>query len=92
MQEKLNYTSSKWAEEKSANAKLKNDLKLANKWLQQEVGDKFETLLSLNNSNSNWRGRAQVICDLQKKNSELKEKLKSYQDKSDWLIITMEGI
>ncbi|EFA06429.1 Coiled-coil domain-containing protein 13-like Protein [Tribolium castaneum] len=81
LQEKLNYTTNKWIEEKNLNLQLKNDLKRANKWLQQEVGDKFETLLSLNNSsNSNWRGRAQIICDLQQKNQELKEKLKQFQD------------
>ncbi|XP_044264595.1 girdin-like [Tribolium madens] len=80
LQEKLNYTTNKWIEEKNLNLQLKNDLKRANKWLQQEVGEKFETLLSLNSSNSNWRGRAQIICDLQQKNQDLKEKLKLFQD------------
>lgn len=81
LQEKLNTTTNKWIEEKNLNLKLKNDLKRANKWLQQEVGDKFETLLSLNSSNSNWRGRAQIICDLQQKNQELKDKLKIFEEK-----------
>lgn len=72
LQEKLNAVSSKLFETKNANTLLKNDLKAANKMLQQEVGDSYE---SLQNS-SNWRGRAQIICDLQEKNSELREKLK----------------
>lgn len=52
---------------------------MANKLLQQEVGDNFDTIQS-SNSNGNWRGRAQVIRDLQQKNSELREKLKGLQD------------
>lgn len=60
---------------------LKNDLKMANKLLQQEVGESFETLSLLANSNPNWRGRAQIICDLQQKNTDLKEKVKMYQEK-----------
>lgn len=55
---------------------LKNDLKAANKLLRQEIGESFENLQSLMNVNTNWRGRAQMICDLQQKVSELKEKLK----------------
>lgn len=48
------------------------------KCLQQEIGENYESLVS----NSNWRGRAQTICDLTQKNTELKEKLKNIQDKS----------
>lgn len=75
METKVKYITNKWSEEKNLVLQLKNDLKRANKWLQQEVGDKFETLLNLNNSNCTWRGRAQIICDLQQKNAELKEQL-----------------
>ncbi|CAG9832519.1 unnamed protein product [Diabrotica balteata] len=57
---------------------LKNELKLAKKIIQQETGENFEVLQKLNNSNG-WRGRAQHIIDLQQKNSELKEKLRTSQ-------------
>lgn len=75
LETKVKYITNKWSEEKNLVLQLKNDLKRANKWLQQEIGDKFETLLSLNNSNCTWRGRAQIICDLQQKNAELKAQL-----------------
>lgn len=55
---------------------LRNDLKLATKLLQQEIGESFDTLQNLVSLNPNWRGRAQVICDLQQKVAELREKLK----------------
>ncbi|KAJ8973151.1 hypothetical protein NQ317_017924 [Molorchus minor] len=75
LQEKCNVTSNKLLEVKNVNCQLKNDMKLANKWLQQETGENFESLQSLNNSNNgNLRGRAQIICDLQQKNNELREK------------------
>lgn len=78
LQEKLNHITAKLFEVKNSNTQLKNDLKLANKYLLQEVGETFEKLQS-NVNNSNWRGRSQIICDLQQKNSELKEKLKTMQ-------------
>ncbi|XP_030748184.1 coiled-coil domain-containing protein 13-like isoform X2 [Sitophilus oryzae] len=71
LQDRLNVTMNKLMEAKNANVQLKNDLKQANKFLQQEVGENFETL----QSNGNWKGRAQIICDLQEKNKKLKEKL-----------------
>lgn len=80
LQEKLNTTTNKLFEAKNLNMQLKNDLKIASKLLQQEVGENFDTLRNTS-SNSNWRGRAQIICDLQQKNNDLKEKLKQLQDK-----------
>lgn len=79
LQDKLSSVSCKLFDTKNLNTQLKNDLKVANKMLQQEVGEAFESLQTVNN----WRGRAQIICDLQEKNSELREKLKMYQDKGD---------
>ncbi|KAJ8963107.1 hypothetical protein NQ318_018572 [Aromia moschata] len=68
LQEKVNSASNKLLEVRN--------------WLQQEVGETFESLQSLSNSgNSNWRGRAQIVCDLQQKNNELREKLKDLQEK-----------
>lgn len=54
----------------------------ANNLVQQEIGEPLEKIQS-----TGWRGRAQTICDLQQKVMELKEKLKSYQDKSKISII-----
>ncbi|KAL3286756.1 hypothetical protein HHI36_001249 [Cryptolaemus montrouzieri] len=79
--DKLGATSFKLREVQNANIQLKNELKVANKYLQQEVGDTFENINNNKNSRS-WRGRAQIICDLQQKNQELREKLKLYQRKS----------
>lgn len=79
LQEKLSSTSQKLFEAKNSNMQLKSDLKLANKLLQQEIGETFENMQ--NNANSNWRGRAQIICDLQQKVRELKDKLKDVQTK-----------
>lgn len=77
----MSHTTNKLSEIRNANFQLKNDLKLMNKLLQQEIGESFGSLQSLTNSNSGWRGRAQIIIDLQQKNSELKDKLKNAQEK-----------
>lgn len=90
LNDKLNSVSSKLFESKNANVRLKNDLKLANKLLQQEIGDNFDTMQTMVNNGCNWRGRAQIICDLQQKNNELREKLKQLQDKSIYLRILIE--
>ncbi|XP_017784096.1 PREDICTED: MAR-binding filament-like protein 1-1 [Nicrophorus vespilloides] len=79
-QEKLNNSNSKLFEEKNANLKLKHELKLANKLLQEEIGDGFESVQQITN-NVGWKGRAQIVMDLQKKCNDLREKLKSNQDK-----------
>lgn len=55
---------------------LQNQLKLAHKCLQQEVGDNFNlNSIASQGNGSNWRGRAQQILALQQKVQELKEKL-----------------
>ncbi|KAJ8924465.1 hypothetical protein NQ315_007262 [Exocentrus adspersus] len=77
LEDKLSYTSTKLTEAKNTNFQLKNDLKLANKWLHQEIGESFESLQSLTNTNGGWRGRAQIIIDLQQK----KQRLRTSQDK-----------
>ncbi|XP_056633246.1 centrosomal protein of 290 kDa-like [Diorhabda sublineata] len=78
LNEKITTLTNKLAESNNSNLQLKNEIKLAKKIVQQETGDNFENLQSLNNSNG-WRGRAQTIIDLQQKNAELKEKLKVAQ-------------
>uniref|UniRef100_A0A6P7GP44 Coiled-coil domain-containing protein 13-like n=1 Tax=Diabrotica virgifera virgifera TaxID=50390 RepID=A0A6P7GP44_DIAVI len=76
--EKLETLNTKLSESNNLILLLKNELKLAKKIIQQETGENFEALQKLNNLNG-WRGRAQHILDLQQKNSELKEKLKTSQ-------------
>nr|CAI5865933.1 unnamed protein product [Callosobruchus analis] len=80
LQEKLSIAQNKLSELNNTNLQLKNDLKSANKYLQQEIGDGFESLHTFSSNPGNWRGRAQIICDLQQKNSDLKEKLKALQE------------
>ncbi|KAG5867290.1 hypothetical protein JTB14_031758 [Gonioctena quinquepunctata] len=81
LSEKVSFLTNKLSESRNNNLHLKNDLKQTNKWLQQEIGECFENLQSMTNSHAGWRGRAQVICDLQQKNNELREKLKAAQEK-----------
>lgn len=75
LQDRVTTVSSKLFETRNLNAQLKNDIKATNKLLQQEVGQSVEVV----KNSSNWRGRAQIICDLQEKNNELREKLRMYQ-------------
>ncbi|CAH1106081.1 unnamed protein product [Psylliodes chrysocephalus] len=77
LNDKISHLTNKVAEAKNMNMELKREMKLAKKMLQQEVGESFENLQAIYNANyAGWRGRAQMICDLQQKNSDLKEKLK----------------
>nr|CAH7718109.1 unnamed protein product [Callosobruchus chinensis] len=95
LQEKLSTAQSKLSELNNTNLQLKNDLKLAKKYLQQEIGDGFESLHTFSSNPGNWRGRAQIICDLQQKNSDMKEKLKALQEntgsESNISLIKMES-
>ncbi|XP_019866029.1 coiled-coil domain-containing protein 13 isoform X2 [Aethina tumida] len=88
LQDKLSMTTYKLLEAKNSNTQLKNELKSMKKCLQQEIGENYESLVS----NSNWRGRAQTICDLTQKNTELKEKLKNIQDKTAGNATNVEAI
>lgn len=81
LNDKLNQVNGKLSEARNMNLQLKNDLKMANKWLQQEIGESFESLQALCYTNTNWRGRSQIIIDLQQKNNDLKEKLRASQNK-----------
>lgn len=83
LQEKLSIANSKLFDTKNQNTQLKNDLKMANKILLQELGDNFISIQNFTtNGNSNgWRGRAQQILSLQQKNSELQERISNMSDK-----------
>ncbi|XP_067642483.1 coiled-coil domain-containing protein 13 isoform X1 [Eurosta solidaginis] len=73
---KLNSLQQKLFETRNKNAELQSQLKLAQKCLQQEIGENFNlATLATHHQNSNWRGRAQQILHLQQKVHELKERL-----------------
>lgn len=75
LQNELQSTKQKLFETLNQNQELRNNIKLAQKCVQQEIGTtenvSFSVLLA---SNSNWRGRQQQILTLQNKLNELKEK------------------
>lgn len=72
---KLNAVNKRLCESKNRNLELKNDILIATKILQQELGDKFTSIKELQNDLAGWKGRAQQICLLQARCSELEEKL-----------------
>lgn len=72
--DKLNQSKQKLFEVLNNNTQLKNDLKIAHKCIQLEVGEPAN-VAQLMSSNSNWRGRAQQIAILHSKVSDLREKL-----------------
>ncbi|KAL0859248.1 hypothetical protein ABMA27_011059 [Loxostege sticticalis] len=72
---KLNAVNKKLYDTKNRNLELKNDILLATKILQQELGDKFTSVKELQNDLAGWKGRAQQIVLLQARISELEEKL-----------------
>ncbi len=76
MGEELERTKRRLFESSNQNLQLKNELKMAHKCLQQEIGSDVNISQLLNGS-SNWRGRAQQISMLQSKINELKDKFDS---------------
>ncbi|XP_041987953.1 coiled-coil domain-containing protein 13 isoform X2 [Aricia agestis] len=76
---KLNAVNKKLYESKNKNLELKNDILVATKILQQEIGDKFINIKDLQNDLAGWKGRAQQIVLLQAKIQELEEKLNGNQ-------------
>ncbi|RVE45787.1 hypothetical protein evm_009537 [Chilo suppressalis] len=72
---KLNAVNKKLYESKNRNLELKNDILIATKILQQELGDKFTSIKELQNDLAGWKGRAQQIILLQGRISELEGKL-----------------
>lgn len=76
LSDKFEKTSKKTSELLSLNAQLKNELKMAQKCLYQEIGAEVN-VAQLLAGQSNWRGRAQQISMLNTKMVEMKEKLDS---------------
>lgn len=76
MRVKLNSIQQKLFESRNKNTELQNQLKLAQRCLQQEIGENFNlATMASQTQNSNWRGRAQQIIHLQQKVHELKGRL-----------------
>lgn len=76
LSEKLEKANKKHFEVLNQNAQLKNELKMAQKCLVQEIGDTV-SIAQLMSGKSNWRGRAQQIAMLNHKINELKDKLET---------------
>ncbi|XP_055909570.1 coiled-coil domain-containing protein 13 [Eupeodes corollae] len=74
LKSKLSHTKQKLFDSLNQNIELKNHLKLAQKCIQQEIGEHVN-LNILAASGTTWRGRAQQILTLQLKINELKTRL-----------------
>ncbi|XP_077996895.1 coiled-coil domain-containing protein 13-like [Glandiceps talaboti] len=74
LQDKLSQTNFKMAEHRNQVQQLKQELKIAHKIVEKEVGENVN-IQSLLNGTSTWRGRAQQIISLQHKVSELKSQV-----------------
>ncbi|EDV96385.1 coiled-coil domain-containing protein 13 [Drosophila grimshawi] len=80
LQAKINSMQQKFFETRNKNTELQNQLKLAQKCLQHEVGETVNINLLANNlGQASWRGRAQQILTLQQKLQELKVRMESYE-------------
>ncbi|CAD7003548.1 unnamed protein product [Ceratitis capitata] len=93
---KLISIQQKLFETRNKNTELQNQLKLAQKCLQQEIGENFNlATMASQAQNSNWRGRAQQILHLQQKVHELKARLemveRQYSDGSPIAFASGEG-
>ncbi|XP_062128088.1 coiled-coil domain-containing protein 13 [Drosophila sulfurigaster albostrigata] len=90
---KINSMQQKLFETRNKNTELQNQLKLAQKCLQHEVGESVNINLLANNlNNATWRGRAQQIISLQQKLQELKARLDNFEngaDRVDYMPITL---
>ncbi|CAG9137034.1 unnamed protein product [Plutella xylostella] len=76
---KLAAVNKKLYESKNRNLELKNDILIATKILQQELGDKFTSIKELQKDLAGWKGRAQQIILLQSRINELEQKLNGTQ-------------
>lgn len=74
LSDKFDKASKKVFEVLNQNTQLKNDLRVAHKCLQHELGENANFGLILS-GNSNWRGRAQQISMLNNKIADLNKKL-----------------
>lgn len=82
LQDKLKQAESKMAEWRNQCQIFKQELKLANRVISQEVGEGFN-LHSFVSGKSTWKGRMQQIITLQQKISELKQQVEELQPKPE---------
>lgn len=75
LRDRLYSTKQKLFATMNENSNLKNELKVAIKCLQQELGIPVVNLQNIAATCSNWRGRAQQILTLQRKVTELSKKI-----------------
>ncbi|ELU15563.1 hypothetical protein CAPTEDRAFT_52768, partial [Capitella teleta] len=80
LQDKLKQSEMKLAEQRNQNQSLRNEVKVFQKVLNQEIGENIP-VQSLLTGTSGWRGRAQQIIALQKKVNELKCQLGEVKSK-----------
>lgn len=80
---KLAAVNRKLLESKNRNLELKNEIVVATKILQKELGEKFTSIKELQSDMASWKGRAQQIVILQSKVSELEQKLKEKENVSE---------
>ncbi|XP_005095112.1 coiled-coil domain-containing protein 13 [Aplysia californica] len=76
LQDKLKQSECRLTDFRNQCQQLRQELKVAQKVLSQEIGENVN-IQSLLNETSNWRGRAQQIIALQQKVDELKVQLES---------------
>ncbi|XP_063697652.1 coiled-coil domain-containing protein 13 [Culicoides brevitarsis] len=79
LREKLKTVTMKLLDVSNQNQNLKNEIKVAVKCLEQEVGD-HKPLQNILSNVGGWRGRAQQILKLQAKVAELTRKLNGTED------------
>ena len=80
---KLASVNKKLYDSKNRNLELKNEILMATKILQNELGDKFTSIKELQNDVVGWKGRAQQIVLLQAKVSDLENKLSGKKKPED---------
>ncbi|VVC91889.1 unnamed protein product [Leptidea sinapis] len=76
---KLNVVNKKLCDSKNRNLELKNEILIATKILQKELGEKFTSIKDLQNDLAGWKGRAQQIVLLQARINDLEQKLNGKQ-------------
>ncbi|KAH8319515.1 hypothetical protein KR067_012666 [Drosophila pandora] len=83
LQAKITSMQQKLFETRNKNTELQNQLKLAQKCLQHEIGETCNINILANNLNqANWRGRAQQILALNQKVQELKDRLMCFEERA----------
>lgn len=83
LQEQLQQSKLKMAEQRNQCQVLKQELKLAQRVITKEVGEGVNISTLLSGATPGWRGRAQQIIALQSKLAELGEQLREFQGRQN---------